>query len=234
MKQDVIISAEIGINHNGDMDLAKELIDLASSSNCDAVKFQKRNIDKVYSKDELDKPRESPWGTTTRQQKEGLEFTIQQYVELEKYCVDKQVDFGISCWDTDSLTEVEENLNVKRHKIASAMLTDKEFIAAINETNKPVILSTGMSTQEQIDKSINLLKNVEYVLACTSTYPTPAEEVNLKYITTLKQRYPHLKVGFSDHSSSMMSLYSATALEAEYIEFHITKDRSSYGSDQAS
>ena len=114
------------------------------------------------------------------------------------------------------------------------MLTDKEFIAAINETNKPVILSTGMSTQEQIDKSINLLKNVEYVLACTSTYPTPAEEVNLKYITTLKQRYPHLKVGFSDHSSSMMSLYSATALEAEYIEFHITKDRSSYGSDQAS
>ena len=234
MKQDVIISAEIGINHNGDMDLAKELIDLASSSNCDAVKFQKRNIDKVYSKDELDKPRESPWGTTTRQQKEGLEFTVQQYVELEKYCVDKQVDFGISCWDTDSLTEVEENLNVKRHKIASAMLTDKEFIAAINETNKPGILSTGMSTQEQIDKSINLLKNVEYVLACTSTYPTPAEEVNLKYITTLKQRYPHLKVGFSDHSSSMMSLYSATALEAEYIEFHITKDRSSYGSDQAS
>jgi N-acetylneuraminate synthase len=234
MKNGVILSAEIGINHNGDINLAKELIDLASTAKCNAVKFQKRSVNKVYSQSELEKPRESPWGTTTRQQKEGLEFSIEQYIELEKYCDSKGIEFGISCWDIDSLTLVEEHLNVKRHKIASAMLTDKDFINAINATNKPVILSTGMSTPEQIDKSVSLLKNTEYILACTSTYPTLPEEVNLKYITALKSLYPEIKIGFSNHSSSVMSLYAAAALEAEYIEFHITKDRSSYGSDQAS
>jgi|TARA_R110001583_G_scaffold57863_1_gene172863 N-acetylneuraminate synthase len=234
MKNGTIFSAEIGINHNGDINLAKELIDLASTATCTAVKFQKRNINEVYSQEELDKPRESPWGTTTREQKEGLEFSIEEYIQLEKYCDSVGIDFGISCWDINSLNQVEEHLNVKSHKIASAMLTDKDFIAAINETNKPVILSTGMSTPEQIDKSVSLLKNIEYILACTSTYPTLPAEVNLRYITALKSLYPGIKIGFSNHSSSAMSLYAAAALEAEYIEFHITKDRSSYGSDQAS
>ena len=234
MKNQTLISAEIGINHNGSMDLAKELIDIASKESCDLVKFQKRTIDKVYSQEELDKPRESPWGTTTRDQKNGLEFSIEQYAELEKYCESKNISLGISCWDIDSLLLVEENLNLKQHKIASAMLTDKDFIKAINETNKPVVLSTGMSTAEQVDKALSLLSNVEYLLACTSTYPTPAEEVNLKYITKLKSLYPEIKIGFSNHSSSMLPLYASAALEAEYIEFHITRDRSSYGSDQAS
>lgn len=234
MKKDIFVSAEVGINHNGDINLAKELIDLACSAGCDGVKFQKRNVNKVYSEEELNKPRESPWGTTTRQQKEGLELSIEQHVELERYCNSKNIEFGVSCWDTDSLAQVEKYLNVKRHKIASAMLTDKDFINAINATNKPVILSTGMSTTEQISKSISLLKNIEYILACTSTYPTPADEVNLKYISTLKSTYPNVKIGFSSHSSSTMPLYAAAALESEYIEFHITKDRASYGSDQAS
>ena len=234
MKNQTLISAEIGINHNGSMDLAKELIDIASKESCDLVKFQKRTIDKVYSQEELDKPRESPWGSTTRDQKNGLEFSIEEYIELEKYCDSKNVDLGVSCWDIDSLLLVEENLNLKQHKVASAMLTDKAFIKALNETGKPVVLSTGMSTAEQVDKAFSLLNNVEYILACTSTYPTPPEEVNLRYITKLKSLYPATKIGFSNHSSSMLPLYAAATLEAEYIEFHITKDRSSYGSDQAS
>ena len=121
------VIAEIGINHNGDIDLAKELIDMAHTSGCDAVKFQKRNVEEVYSKEELDKPRESPWGTTTREQKHGIEFNIVQYKELEEYADEKGLDFIVSCWDLDSLQEVEDNLNVKYHKVASALATDKDL-----------------------------------------------------------------------------------------------------------
>lgn len=224
---------ECGINHNGDLNLAKELIDIAADAGCDAVKFQKRTVDKVYTKEELDKPRESPWGTTTRQQKEGIELSIEQYKELESYSKSKGLDFIVSCWDLDSLNEVEKHLNVKAHKVASAMLTDKEFLEALNATKKEVILSTGMSTPDEIDKAVKTLDNLSYILACTSTYPTKPEEVNLKYMESLKETYPNKPIGFSNHYSGIMACLGAAALGAEALEFHITKDRTMYGSDQA-
>jgi N-acetylneuraminate synthase len=226
------VIAEIGINHNGDIDLAKELIDMAHDSGCDAVKFQKRDIESVYSEEELNKYRESPWGTLTREQKHGIEFDIVQYKELEKYTDEKGLDFIVSCWDLNSLQEVEDNLNVKYHKVASAMATDKEFLEKLHYTGKSIILSTGMCTDEQVDAALKILKNTEYLLACTSTYPTKEEEINLKYITTLKEKYPHLSIGFSNHYSGLVACIGATALGAECLEFHITKDRAMYGSDQ--
>lgn len=233
MNNKVYIIAEIGINHNGSIDLAKLLIDKAKNDGCDAVKFQKRTIDLVYTKEELDKFRESPWGTTTRQQKEGLEFSIDQYQELQWHTEKNEIDFIVSCWDLNSLKETEENLCVDYHKVASAMLTDKEFLMALNKTGKPIIISTGMSTDKQIDSALKILNNVEYILACTSTYPTAYDEVNLKYMQTLKLKYPDYKIGFSNHCSSLLACQAAVALDAKMIEFHITLDRSMYGSDQA-
>jgi N-acetylneuraminate synthase len=227
------IIAEIGINHNGNLELAKELIRMAKESGCDAVKFQKRDINSVYSQEELDTLRESPWGTTNRQQKEGLEFSVNQYIELENYSNELGLDFIVSCWDTKSIDLIESNLNVKYHKIASALLTDRGFLEKINETNKPVIVSTGMSTDEEVDAALKILKNVEYVLACTSTYPSKEDEINLHYISTLKNKYPQYKIGFSNHASGFIPCFGAVALGSECIEFHITKDRTMYGSDQS-
>ena len=182
----VYIIAEIGINHNGSIDLAKKLIDKACAEDADAVKFQKRTIELVYTKEELDKPRESPWGTTNRQQKEGLEFSMEEYKELEMYSLSRGLDFIVSCWDLNSIDLVEEHLNVKYHKVASALATDKAFLEKLNATGRPVILSTGMCTEDQISAAMNILDNVEYVLACTSTYPTYINQLNLKHICTLK------------------------------------------------
>ena len=226
------VIAEIGINHNGDMKLAKELIRKAAKAGCDAVKFQKRDIDSVYTKDELDTPRESPFGTTTREQKEGIEFSIKQYIELQDYSKKYSVDFIVSCWDKMSLDLVEMYLDVKYHKVASAMATDKEFLEKLNDTGKPVILSVGMCTDDEVQAAMDILNNVEYVLACTSTYPTKADEVNLNYITTLKEKYPNLKIGFSNHYNGLDACVGSAALGAECVEFHITMDRAMYGSDQ--
>mgnify|MGYP003110499142 FL=1 len=225
------IIAEIGINHNGSMDLAKQLISQAYDSGVDAVKFQKRDIELVYTREELDKPRESPWGTTNREQKEGLEFSIEQYKELKEYCDSLDLDFIISCWDVNSVDDVE-CLDVKYHKVASALVTDKKFLSKLNDTGKPIILSTGMSTENEIHSAMSMLDNVEYVLACTSTYPTKAEELNLLYINTLKNSFK-CKAGFSNHYNGHDACVAATALGAECIEFHITHDRTAYGSDQA-
>jgi N-acetylneuraminate synthase len=228
----IYIIAEIGINHNGNMELAKELIDTAGFAGCDAVKFQKRTIDIVYTREELDKYRESPWGTTTREQKEGLEFNIIQHKELELYTLSKNMDFIVSCWDLNSLKEIDENCNVKYHKIASALMTYKDFLKAINKTKKPVIVSTGMCTPLQVNESLSSLDNAKYILACTSTYPTKSEEVNLRYISTLKEMHPHIDIGFSNHYNGMDACIGAAALGAKCIEFHITKNRTMYGSDQ--
>lgn len=232
MKRNYVI-AEIGINHNGDIDLAKELIEMAKKNDCDAVKFQKRDIESVYTEEELNQYRVSPWGTTNRQQKEGLEFSIEQYKELEKFSNDLELDFIVSCWDVKSIDLVESNLNVKYHKVASALLTDKSFLSKLNSTGKPIIISTGMSTDQEIDEALKILDNVVYVLACTSTYPTVDQEINLNYLKTLKQRYPNYKIGFSNHASGLIPCFGAVALGSECIEFHITKDRTMYGSDQA-
>jgi len=226
------VIAEIGINHNGDINLAKELIVGAYKSGCDAVKFQKRTIDEVYSKEDLDRHRDSPWGTTNREQKEGIEFGIEQYKELHRFTKKMKMDFIVSCWDVKSVDLIEKHIEIDYHKVASALATNKVFLERLNKTNKPIILSTGMCSAEQIDAAASLLTNVEYILACTSTYPTAPEEVNLKHITTLKEKYPQTKIGFSNHYNGHDACVGAVALGAECVEFHITKDRTMYGSDQ--
>ena len=226
------IIAEIGINHNGDIDLAKKLILKSKDSGCNAVKFQKRDIESVYSQEELDTPRESPFGTTTREQKEGIEFSIDEYKELQSYTQELGLDFIVSCWDSKSLDLVEEHLDVKYHKVASAMATDKEFLEKLNDTGKPVILSVGMCTDDEVSAAMSILLNVEYILACTSTYPTRAEEINLRYIETLKHLYSNTKVGFSNHYNGLDACVGSIIFGAECVEFHITKDRTMYGSDQ--
>ena len=222
------IIAEVGINHNGNEGLAKKLIAKAHQAGANAVKFQKRDISIVYTEEELNLYRESPWGTTNRQQKEGLEFSIEQYQSIKKYCDQLEMDFIMSCWDINSIYDVE-CLDIKYHKIASALATDKEFLETINKTGKPVILSTGMCTENEIDAAVTILDNVQYILCCTSTYP----ELNLRHITVLQQKYPHLKIGFSNHYNGHDACVVATALGAECLEFHITYDRAAYGSDQA-
>jgi len=229
----IYVIAEVGINHNGNIGLAKELIENASRCGCDAVKFQKRTITDVYTLEELDKPRTSPWGTTNRQQKEGLEFNLDQYRELYEFTKNLKMDFIVSCWDINSIDDINNNIDVDYHKVASALTTDRRFLEKLNETGKPIILSTGMCTEKEISAAINILDNVKYVLACTSTYPTVSTEVNLKHICTLKKNYPHVKVGFSNHYNGHDACVGAVALGAECIEFHITKDRTMYGSDQA-
>ena len=232
MKSIYVIS-EIGINHNGSMKLAKELIDLSNNAKVNAVKFQKRTVELVYTKEELDRYRESPWGTTNREQKVGLELSIEQYIELEKYATNLGLDFIVSCWDLASIDLVEQHLDLAYHKVASALATNKEFLKKLNSTGRPVILSTGMCTEEQIGAAVNILDNVEIILACTSTYPTLAEEVNLNHILTLKENYPEILVGFSNHYNGLDACVCAVALGAQCIEFHLTKNRTAYGSDQA-
>lgn len=229
----VFITAEVGINGNGDMDLAKKLIDVACLAGCDAVKFQKRTVDVVYTPEQLDVPRESPWGTTNREQKYGLEFGVSDYKEIDKYCELKNIEWFASPWDVNSV----EFLNIwptKYIKIASASLTDFDLLEATMITEKDIIISTGMSTKEELDNALKIVgKNVKYILACTSTYPTVPEEMNLNFIKTLKKEYPQYKIGFSNHSPGIMFMVAAAALGAEMIEFHITLDRAMYGSDQA-
>lgn len=226
------VIAEIGINHNGDIKLAKELIEQAKKSDCDAVKFQKRDVEVVYTSEELDTPRESPFGTTTREQKLGIELSIEEFKELESYSKELGLDFIVSCWDLNSLEQIEEHCDVKYHKVASALATDKTFLERLRDTNKPIILSTGMCTEEEIQRAVDILENVEYLLACTSTYPTTPNEVNLRHITTLQEKYPTLKVGFSNHHNGHDACIGSIVLGSECVEFHITQNRTMYGSDQ--
>jgi len=225
---------EVGINANGDLALAKKLIDVAYSAGCQYVKFQKRNIDLVYTKEELDKPRESQWGTTTREQKEGLEFSFDEYVEIKKYCKGK-IGWFASPWDLESLTQLYA-LGSEYIKIPSALITNETLLHQCKLHNTPVILSTGMSTMAMIDRAVKILgkDKIYCIMACTSTYPSKPEELNLNFIKTLKEVYPWAKIGFSNHSPGVIYMAIAAALGAEVIEFHGTLDRSLPGSDQAS
>lgn len=228
------IICEIGINHLGSLDLAKQLIDVAVANKCQYVKFQKRTIDAVYSQAELDSVRESPWGTTFRQQKEGLEFSREAYDRIDEYCKAKGIKWFASPWDHVSVRFLE-HYDLPYIKFASASITDEELLQTVKETNIPVILSTGMSTKSEIDFAIDILGNqIEYILACTSTYPCPNREMNLNKIKVLKSLYPKYKIGFSNHNPGAFFIPVAVALGAEMVEFHITMDRSMYGSDQAS
>ncbi len=229
-----IIVHELGINCNGSLEIAKKLIDNAIETGADFVKFQKRTIDLVYSKEELDKSRESPWGTTTRQQKEGLEFNKEQYQEIDNYCKSKGISWFASPWDTESLKFLVD-FDIPYIKIPSALNTNLNLLNSIKETKIPVIISTGMTSKEELDSVISILEDqIKFILSCTSTYPSKDEEMNLKRILTLKEIYgDRFRIGFSNHHPGITYIIASAALGAEMIEFHTTLDRSMYGSDQA-
>jgi len=227
------IVAEIGINHNGDMKIAQELIDVAANANCDYVKFQKRTIDLVYTPEELATPRENPFGPTNGDLKRGLEFDKEEYQEITEYCESRDIGWFASPWDVESV-KVLKDLNVPYMKVASAMLTDFDILEEMRFTNIPVILSTGMSTYEEVNAAVKYFgPQIAYILACTATYPTPPEESNINFIKTLKMDYPDYKIGFSNHSPGLTNMIAAAALGIEMLEFHITLDRSMFGSDQS-
>ena len=230
--QPCFIVAEIGINHNGDINIAKKLIDLAAFAGCDAVKFQKRTIDIVYSAEELAKPRESPFGTTNGDLKYGLEFGRKEYKEIDKYCRDKKIMWVASCWDEGSVDFIDQ-FKVPCYKIASASLTDDELLKYTRAKGKPIILSVGMSTLAQVDHAIKVLgKNDLIILHTCSAYPSEYDELNLKVIPALRERY-NLPVGYSGHETGLPSSSAAVAIGACVIERHITLERSMWGSDQA-
>jgi len=225
------IICECGINHNGDMEIAKKMIDVAYSAGCDYVKFQKRTIGLVYSEEELDKPRDSPWGTTTRQQKQGLEFDELDYLQIDEYCKGKIKWFG-SPWDIVSMDFLAQ-FDVPFIKIPSALITNEQLISAKSPKQK-FIISTGGSTIEQIDRAIEIIgeDRIYCIMHCTSTYPTQPEEINMLTMVSLKERYPWAKIGFSNHYPGLNAMRMAATMGADMIEFHLTLDRTMYGSDQ--
>ena len=230
----VFISAEIGINHNGDIDIAKKLIDTSKEIGVDAVKFQKRSVDIVYSEESLALYRESPWGTTQRDQKNGLEFNEEEYDEIDRYCKEVGIIWFASAWDIKS----QEFLNKYKHpvnKIASAMATNLEFVDFVASEQKPTFASTGMCTIEEIDTLVSIFSKYKCPLVLMHTnseYPSPEKNLNLKMLSTLKDRYG-LNIGYSGHEASVSPSLMAVCLGAVSIERHITLDRSMYGSDQA-
>ncbi len=230
----VYIIAEIGINHNGDIDVAKKLIDLAVLSGCDAVKFQKRNPDVCVPDHQKDVMRDTPWGRMKYiDYKYKVEFEKKEYDEIDKYCKQRGISWSASPWDLDSL-EFLAQYDIPWIKIPSAMITNKELVKACAETNKKIIFSTGMSTYEEIDQVVEWLNGSEIImLHCNSTYPAPLEDLNLKCIQTLKERY-NCEVGYSGHEFRLGTSVSAVYLGASVIERHITLDRTMWGSDHMS
>ena len=226
------IVAEIGINHNGDIDIAKKLIDVAVIAGCNAVKFQKRTIDIVYSAEELARPRESPYGTTNGELKYGLEFEKEEFDEIDRYCREKKISWYASPWDERSVDFLEQ-YDTPCYKLASASITDDELLKHIKSKGRLVILSTGMSNMDQVDHAVNILgkENLLLLHAC-STYPAYYDELNLKVIPVLRQRY-NVPVGYSGHETGLPSSVAAAILGACMVERHITLDRSMWGSDHA-
>ncbi|MBN2304974.1 MAG: N-acetylneuraminate synthase family protein [Anaerolineae bacterium] len=230
--QPCFMVAEIGINHNGDMQLAKKLIDASSFTGCDAVKFQKRTVDVVYTAEELARPRENPFGDTNGDLKRGLEFGYEQYAEIDRYCKDKDILWYGSAWDEASVDFLEQ-FDPPCYKIASASITDDHLLRHHRQYGHPIIISTGMSTMEQIDHAVEVLgTNDLIILHCTSTYPSKVEELNLAVIYTLRDRY-QVPIGYSGHEVGLAPSLAAATMGACMIERHITLDRAMWGSDQA-
>jgi len=230
----VFIIAEIGINHNGDLAIARELIDMAKECGCDAVKFQKRTIDIVYTQEFLASLRPSPWGSTQRDQKEGLEFGKKEYDEIDAYCRDKGIPWFASAWDVESQKFLAP-YNCPYNKVASAMLTHRPLLEMVAAEGKPTFISTGMSTFDQIDAAIDIFQkqNTPFTLMhCISTYPCLDEDCNIRTVQVLKERY-RCPVGYSGHELGILPSVLAVAMGAQVIERHITLDRAMYGSDQA-
>jgi len=230
----IFFIAEIGINHNGDISIAKKLIKISKDCGFDAVKFQKRTVEKVYSKEILDQYRESQWGKTQREQKFGLEFDYDEYLEIDNYCKSLNIDWFASAWDVDSIAFLDK-FDLKYHKIASAMIIDTNFLEEVAKRKLHTFISTGMSTVENIDKAVEIFKrnNCSFELMhCVSTYPLKAENANLRTILSLKKRY-NCNVGYSGHENGLAVSLIATTFGISSLERHITLDRTMYGSDQA-
>ena len=229
------ICAEIGINHNGSIDIAKKLIDVAVRCGCDAVKFQKRNVEMVYTKETLDSPRESPFGKTTREQKLGLELSLKQYSMIDKYCKKQKIHWYVSSWDVQSQIEMRK-FHTKYNKIASAMLIHKKLLETVAEEKKYTFISTGMSSIKQISDAVKIFRRYKCpfeLMHSHSSYPMSEEEANLRVIPFLIKKFK-CKVGYSGHETGSYNIcLPAVVLGATSIERHITLDRTMYGSDQA-
>jgi len=230
----IFIIAEIGINHNGDLGIAKDLINVAVDVGADAVKFQKRTIDLVYTQEFLDGPRESPWGTTQREQKEGLEFGLDDYTVIDRYCKEKGIEWFASAWDLESQKFLNQ-FNLKHNKIASAMIAYEELLQEVASEGKHTFISTGMTKEEDITKAVEIFKKANCpfeLMHCISTYPMNDEDANLNAINTLRKKYS-CNVGYSGHEVGLAISYAAAAMGVTCLERHITLDRSMYGSDQS-
>jgi N-acetylneuraminate synthase len=230
----IFIIAELGINHNGDVGIAKDLIKVAKEAGCNAVKFQKRTLGLVYSSEELDKQRESPWGTTNRQQKEGLEFGQQEYEQIDDYCKEINIEWFASAWDVESQKFLKQ-FDLKYNKIASAMMVDEDLLKVVAAEGRHTFISTGMSTLEEIDCAVEIFKKSGCpfeVMHCVSTYPMADTDANLNCIFTLRERYG-CDVGYSGHEVGLAVSYAAAALGITSLERHVTLDRAMYGSDQS-
>lgn len=228
------VVAEIGINHNGSLEIAKKLIDAAKAAGADAVKFQKRTVDAVYSPEELARPRESPFGKTNGDLKRGLEFSREDYEKIHAHCEQAKIIWFASPWDVDSALFLDRYFDRPIHKIASACITDRNLLAAIRSFNKLVIISTGMSDGFQISDAVGFFGRTPMaVLACTSTYPASIVELNLARINKLKRMFPNHTIGYSGHEVGIWSTLCAVAMGAKVVERHLTLDRSMWGSDQA-
>ena len=227
--------AEIGINHNGDVAMAKELIRQAKAAGCNAVKFQKREIDVVYTEEYLDSARQSPWGTTQRDQKSGLEFNEKQYDEIDKFCRENDILWSASAWDIESQKFLRK-YDLPFNKVASAMLTYENLLREIASEKKHTFISTGMSTYNDIEKAVEIFNDAECpftLMHCVSTYPCKDEDCNINMITTLKKMYPDVPIGYSGHEAGVLPSILAVSLGAKVIERHITLDKKMYGSDQS-
>ncbi len=230
----MVIIAEVGINHNGDMYIAKKLIDAAVAAGANAVKFQKRSINLVYKKDFLDSLRTSPWGDTQRDQKEGLEFGIDEYWEIDRYCSERHIDWFASAWDIESQIFLRQ-FKSRYNKIASAMIVYSDLLKEVASEGKHTFISTGMSAEKDIDHAVEIFNQAKCpfeLMHCVSTYPMNDEDANLGRIATLKSRYA-CDVGYSGHEVGLTVSFAAAALGISSLERHITLDRAMYGSDQA-
>ena len=230
----IFVIAEIGINHNGDLDVAKKLIDVTADAGADAVKFQKRTLDLVYSQEMLDQPRESPWGTTQREQKAGLEFGQEEYAEIDSYCREKGIEWFASAWDLESVKFLQQ-FDLKYNKIASAMIVYEELLEMTAAEGKHTFISTGMADAATIDGAVEIFRSANCpfeLMHCISTYPMDDADANLRCIETLRSRY-NCNVGYSGHEAGLAVSYAAAAMGITSLERHITLSRAMYGSDQA-
>ncbi|HEX9511156.1 MAG TPA: N-acetylneuraminate synthase family protein [Puia sp.] len=232
--QPVYIIAEIGINHNGSLDIAKKLIDEAVIAGCDAVKFQKRTPELCTPKDQWHLERDTPWGRMTYiNYRHMVELGFDEYTVIDEYCREKGIDWFVSCWD-EVAVDFMEQFNPGVYKFASASLTDHPLIAKVRQTGRPYILSTGMSTMDEIRDAVDKFGTDNLMIAhSTSAYPCPPQELNLRMVETLREMYPDTPVGYSGHETGLATTVAAVALGASFVERHFTLDRAMWGSDHA-